>query len=110
MDELKSQLAALQYEIDESFSQHGVLVVKEFGVHAGRHAGKVIDVGIPCADFPYSAPAGIHIRPLLAPTGENNVSASPLGDEWQYWSRRLPDWSNDRSARHIISYINKVLL
>jgi hypothetical protein len=110
MDKLKSQLTALKYEVDESLSQHGVLVVKDFGVYAGRHAGKVIDVGIPCSDFPFSAPAGIHVRPLLVPTGANNVNSSPLGSEWQYWSRRLPDWSTDRSARHIISYINKVLL
>jgi hypothetical protein len=110
MDELMKQLAALHYAVDESYRQHGVLVIKDFGVFAGRHKGKVIDVGLSCNDFPASAPAGIHVRPLLVVTGPNNVNPSPLGPEWQYWSRRLPDWATDRTARHIISYINKVLL
>ena len=110
MDELKNQLTVLNYVVDESYRQQGVLVITEFGVYAGRHKGKVIDVGLACPDFPFSAPAGIHVRPLLVATGPNNVNNSPLGAEWQYWSRRLADWGSDRTARHIISYINKVLL
>jgi hypothetical protein len=110
MDELKRQLEEIGFAVDESFRQQGVMVIKDFGVFVGRHASKVIDVGISCPDFPFSAPAGIHLKPVLAPNGANNIQASPLGTDWQYWSRRLPDWETDRSARHIISYINKVLL
>src|SRR5689334_19310164 len=96
MDELRDQFTALGYEVDESYGKHGVLVIKDFGVYAGRHKGKVIDVGVVGRDFPFSAPAGIHVRPMLVPTGANSVSSSPLGTDWQYWSRRLPEWNRDR--------------
>lgn len=110
MDALVGALRELGYEVDESFRQQGVAVIKGYPVQAGRHAGQVRDIGVPCPDFPYSAPAGLHISPPLPLNGHSNVSQSPLGAGWQYWSRRLTDWAADRSARHVISYINKVLL
>lgn len=111
MQALAEQLRALGFAVDLSFAQHQVVVVNDYDVNLGRHAGKRIRVGIPANDFPFTAPAGLHISPLLAPNGVHNINASPLGADWQYWSRRLQDWKeSDRTARHVISYINKVLL
>jgi len=35
----------------------------------------------------------VPIRPELLMIGQNNVTSSPLGEGWQYWSRRLSDWT-----------------
>lgn len=111
MQALAEQLRGLGFDVDLNFVQHQVVVINDYDIKVGRHAGKRIRVGIPANDFPFSAPAGLHISPQLAPNGSNNINPSPLGAEWQYWSRRLQDWKeSDRTARHVISYINKVLL
>lgn len=107
MEELIRQLEALGCAVEE---KQGIAIIKGFHVQAGRDMGQVVDVGILGSDFPFTPPAGIHIRPILPPPAKGGVSASPLGDDWQYWSRRLPDWQKDRSAHHIISYVNKVFL
>ena len=111
MERLTEEFIKLGYAVDAAAGrQHGVVIIRNFLVQVGRHAGKVLDVGIPGNDFPFTPPAGVHFRPELAPNGANNINKSPLGTGWQYWSRRLTDWQIDRSARHIISYVNKVLL
>ena len=111
MQVLTEQLKQLGHVVDLGFAQHNVVVINDYEVRVGKHAGKRIRVGIPANDFPYTAPAGLHISPLLAQNGNQNISASPLGADWQYWSRRLEEWKeSDRTARHVISYINKVLL
>ena len=110
MEALAKEFESLGYTVDRSFAQHGVAVIRGFSVGAGPYAGKTIDVGVAGNDFPFTPPSGIHVRPLIIPNGQRNVSNSPLGADWQYWSRQLPNWSNERTAKHIISYINKVLL
>jgi len=109
MDELIRQLEELGYLADQSARDQGIVIIKGFEIKAGREVGKQVDVGILGKDFPFTPPAGIHVRPAL-PCPSKGDTTSPLGDEWRYWSRRLPDWQKDRSARHIISYINKVFL
>ena len=108
MEQLAKEFESLGYDVDRSYSQHGVVVLKTFRITLGSHAGKTIDVGVSGQDFPFTPPAGIHVNPVLAANGVNNISASPLGGNWQYWSRRLTDWTTNRTAKHIISYINKV--
>ena len=110
MDKLAEELRKLGYTVDDFGRQKGVVVVRDFQINVGKHAGMVVDVGIPGTDFPFTPPAGIHLRPQLAPNGQNNINPSPLGSDWQYWSRRLTDWQQDRSAHHIISYVNRVML
>jgi hypothetical protein len=110
MEALAKEFEGLGYTVDRSFAQHGVVVICGFAVGAGPHAGKTIDVGVAGKDFPFTPPAGIQVRPHIMPVGQRNISNSPLGAEWQYWSRQLPNWGAERTAKHIISYINKVLL
>lgn len=110
MDALAAELERLGYAVDLSRRELGILVIPGFPVEVGRHAGTKVDVGVPAADYPFSAPACIHVRPGLSYSGPNNIIASALGPDWQYWSRRLSEWAADRSARHIISYINRIFL
>lgn len=108
MELLAKEFESLGYQVDRSYAQQGVLVLKEYRIAVGLHAGTTVDVGVVGQDFPFTPPAGIHVNPSLATNGINNISQSPLGGAWQYWSRRLSDWSTNRNAKHIISYINKV--
>ena len=110
MEALAKEFELLGYSVDRSFAEQGVVVIIGFVVGAGPYAGKTIDVGVHGKDFPFTAPSGIHVRPMIAPVGQRNISNSPLGANWEYWSRQLPNWSTERTAKHIISYINKVLL
>ena len=110
MDELIGQLEALGYTVDQSFRSQGFVVIRDFVINAGRDAGRTVDIGILGRDFPFTPPAGIHIRPILDPPAERGDQGSPLGNEWCYWSRRIPEWDKNRSAHNIISYINKVFL
>ena len=110
MDQLAQGLAKLGLKPSFNFRQHGILVLTEFCVGVGRHAGNVLDLGVSANDYPNTAPAGVHIHAPLGSVGQNNVSQSPLGADWQYWSRLLTDWATDRSPRHVLAYINRVLL
>jgi hypothetical protein len=111
MQVLAEQLRQLGFDVDLSFTQHNVVVINNYEIRVGRYSGKRVRVGIPAQDFPFTAPAGLHFSPHLAPNGAANISQSPLGTDWQYWSRRLQDWKeSDRNARHVISYINRVVL
>jgi hypothetical protein len=109
MDELERQLNLIGLRTTR-IPDHQILVIEDYVIEAGSHASKTVRVGLRAGDFPFTPPAGIHVSPKLRPDGQNSINPSPLGNEWQYWSRRLPDWSKDRSARHIIAYINKVFL
>lgn len=106
---LAEQLKDLGYEVSIS-SVAGLVIIKAFLIQAGRHAGNVVNVAVGGGDFPFTPPAGVHVQAPLGQIGQNNVSQSPLGSGWQYWSRTLPNWKSDRGARHIIAYINKVFL
>lgn len=110
LDALAAEFEKMGYTVDLSRRELGILVIPSFSVEVGRHTGMRVDVGVPAADYPFSAPACIHVRPGLPYSGPNNIVASALGPDWQYWSRRLSEWSADRSARHIISYINRIFL
>ena len=108
MELLAKEFESLGYQVDHSYSKNGVVVLKAFRIAVGRHAGKTVDIGVSEQDFPFTPPAGIHVTPSLAANGTNNINLSPLGGNWQYWSRRLTDWTTNRSAKHIISYINRI--
>lgn len=110
MDELIRQLEELGYTVDQSHREQGIVIIKDFQIRAGRDAGNHADVGISGGDFPFSPPAGIHIRPPLPTPAKGDMASPQLKENWRYWSRRLPDWQQERTARHIVSYINKVFL
>lgn len=87
--------------------------IKQFVVSAGPHTGDKIDLAI-TIDFPLMPPVGIHMRAAYGKLGVNdginNVMVSAMGDGWRYFSRRYEAWSTNRTARAIITYINRILL
>ncbi len=79
-----------------------------FQVHVGRHKGELVDVAVVGTDYPMTPPAGVHIR---ADWGSDrpNVSVSPLGQDWRYFSRKHSDWKGRNPVHLLIAYLNRVL-
>ena len=84
------------------------IMITGYTIPAGRHAGKEVDVALGI-DLPATPPAGLHVRAPLGTIGVNGVNPSPLGAEWQYWSRRHGAWRTNRSEHSVIAYINRIL-
>ena len=74
-----------------------------------RLAGRVCDIAIlRPAGVPYTVPAAIHTRPVLVPMGERTTQASPLGAEWQYWSRRFDRPPSPRAVwTHVLTVLGE---
>jgi hypothetical protein len=82
------------------------IAIFDYAVEVGLLVGSNIRLGLAVpADFPLTPPPGPHVSPRLGhPLGA--VHASPLGADWEYWSRPHPSWNQtDRSfaayMRHI---------
>lgn len=90
-----------------------VFIVEEYPVLNGIDAGKKITVGFPIPlDYPSTAPYGLHVRDGHGLQGTipavNN--SSPLGGDWKFWSRKMPDWSpGRRNARYYLDLVNRWL-
>ena len=79
-------------------SNKRIYKVADYVILHGKYAGKTIQVGFPIPiDFPTTAPYGIHVKsgglitdPIPAP------NPSPLGGDWQFWSRQIQKWTPGR--------------
>ncbi len=69
------------------------IVVSQWEIPGGGLQGKKCDVALQRVEtVPYSVPAAIHTRPHLvqmSPGEPVGTQPSPIGPEWQYWSRRF---------------------
>lgn len=91
-------------------------VLRGYEVPLGRFAGREIDLALPAPpDFPRGVGASIHVRaaPQLLPDGSvakvRNVTQSPLGPEWRYWSHNF-GWTGERSTRELMAQVNRIFL
>ncbi len=89
-------------------------VIPKFIIPAGSSADRIISLGVPApADYPRNVAASMHVKadPHLFPFGNvpgiRNVVASPLGDEWQYWSYTF-QIRVDNPTLELITQINEV--
>ena len=116
-DRLQADLAAIGFPAQRVSAQDGTpfVVIPDFEVPCGRFLGRVIDLGLQAtADFPLTIAAAIHVRsdPHLLDIsdtvpGRRNIIESALGADWRYWSHNL-GWSDPRTARRLVSKVNKV--
>lgn len=93
-------------------------VVFEYVVPVGKFAGQKIRLGLQIkGDAPIIPPPGPHVSPHLLPLHpradiphpSGGVHSSPLGPDWQYWSRPIQRWKEgDRSARQYMAHINNL--
>lgn len=83
------------------------IVARGYRITKGSLAGRQCDVGLQWSDAnPYVPAPAIHTRPALVPMGTRNTQASPLGQDWQYWSRRM---TVQPTPKAIITHIATIL-
>jgi hypothetical protein len=104
-----ADLRAIGLQIAE---QEHDFVVFQWTVPVGRLAGTKIKLGLQVNGL--NPPAGPHVSPHLLPlrpvAGKHpldGIHPSPLGPDWQYWSRPFQNWQEtDRSGRAYMAHIH----
>lgn len=105
-EELEAHFQALGWQIERrSVGAQTFIVVHDYAIPTGNLAGRSCDIAVErTTAVPYVAPPAIHTRPALV---DMNVEAfhthpSPLGPDWQYWSRTV---RNQPTPRNIVAHI-----
>jgi hypothetical protein len=109
--EFEAYVERLGYTVEPIDGADGpYLAIRDIAITTGALAGRTCDVAIRRdRTLPYIPPAAIHTRPALVPMGTLNTQASPVGADWQYWSRRF-----DRAVTpvnlwaHILTVLSEV--
>lgn len=109
------QLQALGYTVLEPAS--GFLSI-EFEIPIGCFQGQKVAMALQVSDcFPMCPPPGPHFKPHLLPiTGGGGshpygaIHNSPLGAEWQYWSRPFTGHWNatNKTVKAYLAHINNL--
>lgn len=95
-----------------ALASHGYSVTEDrefaifpYTVEIGSQAGRQVRIGLQKpGDWPLSPPPGPHVSPRLGhPHG--SVHPSPLGADWEYWSRPVPNWAADRSLAAYLRHL-----
>lgn len=90
-----------------------------YKIEVGPHLGKEVRIGFQVnGSFPANAPHGphfnVHLKPITGGGGihpNGGIHRSPLGPEWQHWSRPFQEWSKtDRSVKTYLSHIKNLLV
>jgi hypothetical protein len=86
-------------------TQHDDFAIFTYTVAVGSRAGQQMRIGLQIpGDWPLSPPPGPHVSPGIGhPHGA--VSGSPLGGDWEYWSRPAQNWAADRSMRAYLRHL-----
>jgi len=115
--DLEEYLRGLDYTVEAAQDTNGnpYIVIRDVRLGAGALAGRSCDIALArCQTVPYVVPPAIHTRPALVPmdtVGPLKTQASPLGADWQYWSRRFDRPPTPKAIwTHILTIFNEVVL
>lgn len=109
--EFQGFLTEVQASYPDATVTDGNLVVFRYQIPVGSRIGDEIQLGFAHVDdWPLSCPPGPHLSPRLGhPDG--SVHTSPLGDDWEYWSRPFPGWADtDRAFRTYMGHVRALLM
>lgn len=104
--EFKDFLVEVRESFPDAIAVDGDLVVCTYEIPVGGRIGDQIELGFAqVPDWPLSCPPGPHVSPRLGhPDG--NVRTSPLGVDWEYWSRPFPGWADSpRTFRGYMAHV-----
>lgn len=99
-------------ELDNDF------VAFEYEIPVGKFKGEIVSLAFQgISSFPMACPGGPHFKPLLLPiTGGGGqhpfgaVHNSPLGSDWEYWSRPFSAWNRtDKTVKTYMAHIKNLL-
>lgn len=111
-----NQLQALGYQVQELAPD---FLAFEFEIPVGCFLGQKVQIAFQVGDnFPMNPPPGPHFSPHLLPiTGGGGahpygaIHNSPLGTDWQYWSRPFSaHWNQtERTVKTYLGHIKNLL-
>lgn len=110
-EELEAHFQALGWKIERrSVGSQTFIIVHDYVITAGSLAGRSCDIAIErTTTVPYVAPPAIHTHPALVPMGSLSTMQSPLGPDWQYWSRVVRGQPTpQRIVAHIATIFSEV--
>ena len=85
-EELEAHFLSLGWKIERHpAGSQTFIVIRNYVIPAGSFAGRSCDVAI--ERMTTVPPPAIHTCPALVPLGTLTTMQSPLGPDWQYWSR-----------------------
>lgn len=112
---IEEYLRGLGYSVEAAQDAYGMpyMVVRDVTLTTGSLAGRTCDVALArCQSVPYVCPPAVHTRPALVPmdmAGPLKTQASPLGTDWQYWSRRFDrPPTPQRVWAHVLTVLGEV--
>jgi hypothetical protein len=111
-DDLEAFLRGLSLTVEMIIGDDGATYTAVLGytITGGALAGRICDVAVQRVEtVPYVVPAAIHTRPHLVPMdGAEPLKTmdSPIGSEWQYWSRR---YDREAEPRKIWTHVITIL-
>ena len=112
VEEFCRQLTEMDYE-HQTPSPNWVTI--EHDIAAGRFAGQQIRLGFEVPpEFPRTPPHGPHFSPRLLPinTSPSNhpdrVHESPLGPDWEHWSRPFVNWKGAEGVAGYLAYVARL--
>jgi len=75
---------------DHDLNGEAWMILKGLPIKVGTHKGCDCDVALRrSAANPWQPEAQVHVRPHLVAMGQHSSQPSPLGEDWQYLSRRF---------------------
>lgn len=88
-EELEAHFQSLGWKTEHCLvGSQTFIIIRDYMIPTGNHIGRTCDVAIErTTTIPYVSPPAIHTRPALVPLSTLNTMQSPLGPDWQYWSR-----------------------
>jgi hypothetical protein len=110
-DEFERHLASTGHALEPAKGgEDSFLIIKAVAVPTGSRAGKACDVGILRSTAnPWVPQAAVHVRPHLVKMGQASSQASPLGAEWQYFSRRFDKVPTPKAfLAHILTVLGEL--
>jgi hypothetical protein len=110
-EELEAYFRGLGWKVESLTGLDGqtYTVIRDYAITSGSLAGTTCDIGIlRTPSIPYVAPAAIHTRPALIQMQTRNTQQSPIGSEWQYWSRTVREQAPKGIVTHIATIFSEV--
>jgi hypothetical protein len=101
----------LKYDTVAGDGNKRIYRVSDYVIPNGNYAGTVVQLGLPIpADYPTTAPYGVHVKSEKSFENIKNVNASFLGAGWQFWSRQINNWSpGRRNAQYYMDHVDRWL-
>jgi hypothetical protein len=112
-DDFECHVRALGFTVERATDANGqeYSVVRDLEIATGGLRGKRCDAALQrVITDPYVVPAAIHTNPALVAmdmTEPLKTQPSPLGNGWQYWSRRFDQPPTpQRIWAHVLTILN----